>query len=149
LNFQPDPAGIKFGPFWIRPGLTRGNVVAAIFASFVAIAMTVFLSLIQPYVLNEIVKVPEARQGSVTGSLILMGEVIAVVLAGFVGAWADRVGLRRVFCLGFLMVAGGYLLYPLATNESQLFLVDDAGPEPRKFAFIVMRKAFKQHVTDS
>lgn len=122
MNFIPDPAGIRVGPFWIRPGLTRGNVAAAIFASFIAIAMTVYLSLIQPYVLNEIVKIPEARQGSVTGSLILMGEVIAIVLAGFVGAWADRAGIRRVFCMGFLLVAGGYLLYPLAANESQLFL---------------------------
>ncbi len=122
MNFKPDPAGLKVGPYWIRPGLTRGNVAAVIFASFVAISMTVYLSLIQPYVLNEIVKIPEARQGAVSGALVAMSEAIAVLLVGFVGAWADRVGLRLVFCVGFLMVAGGYLLYPLATDESQLFL---------------------------
>ena len=122
MNFQPDPAGIKVGPFWIRPGLTRGNVGTVIFASFVAIAMTVYLSLIQPYVLNEIVKIPSARQGTVTGSLVAMSETITVLLVGFVGAWADRVGRRIVFSAGFVLVAGGYLLYPLAADELQLYL---------------------------
>jgi MFS family permease len=122
LIFAPDPAGLKVGPFWIRPGLTRGNVAAVIFASFIAISMTVYLSLIQPYVLNEIVKIPEVRQGSVTGSLVAMQETIAVLLLGFVGAWADRAGRRLVFCVGFLVVAGGYLLYPLAGTESELYL---------------------------
>lgn len=122
MKFQADPAGLKVGPFWIRPGLSRGNVATVIFASFIAISMTVYLTLIQPYVLNEIVKIPEARQGSVTGSLVAMSEAIAVLLVGFVGAWADRVGRRVVFCTGFLLAAGGYVLYPLAGSESQLYL---------------------------
>jgi MFS family permease len=122
LKFKPDPSGIKVGPFWIRPGLTRRNVGTVIFASFVAIAMTVYLSLIQPYVLNEIVKIPSARQGTVTGSLVAMSEAITVLLVGFVGAWADRVGRRLVFSVGFILVAVGYLLYPLASSETQLYL---------------------------
>ncbi|UCG71366.1 MAG: MFS transporter [Chromatiales bacterium] len=122
MNFTPDPAGLKVGPFWIRPGITRGNVATVIFASFLAISMTVFLSLIQPYVLNAIVKIPEARQGSVTGSLVAMSEAIAVLLLGFIGAWADRVGRRIVFCTGFTLLAAGYLIYPLATSETQLYL---------------------------
>ncbi len=122
MSFTPDPAGLKLGPFWIRPGLTRGNVAAVIFASFLAISMTVYLALIQPYVLNEIVKIPEARQGAVTGSLVAMSEALAVLLLGFIGAWADRVGRRPVFCTGFLLLAMGYLLYPLASSESELYL---------------------------
>jgi len=122
LNFTADPAGLKVGPFWIRPGLTRGNVAAVIFASFFAISMTVYLALIQPYVLNEIVKIPEARQGAVTGSLVAMSEAIAVCLLGFIGAWADRVGRRVVFCTGFTLLAAGYLIYPMAGSEFQLYL---------------------------
>lgn len=122
MNFTADPAGLKVGPFWIRPGLTRGNVAAVIFASFFAISMTVYLALIQPYVLNEIVKIPEARQGAVTGSLVAMSEAIAVCLLGFIGAWADRVGRRVVFCTGFTLLAAGYLIYPMAGSEFQLYL---------------------------
>jgi len=117
-----DPAGLKIGPYWIRPGLTRGNVAAVIFASLTSIAMTVYLSLIQPYVLTEIVQVPEARQGTVTGTLIAMQESVAVLLMGFVGALADRFGRPLMFAAGFLMVAAGYLLYPFAASEADLYL---------------------------
>ena len=118
---KPDPAGIKFGPYWIRPGLTRGNVATVLFASFLTISMTVYLSLIQPYVLNEIVKVPEARQGTITGSLTVMQELVAVMLMGFVGVFADRYGRRPIYAIGFLLMAAGYLVYPLASTEVQLF----------------------------
>lgn len=122
MSFAPDHSGLKIGPYWIRPGLTRGNVAAVIFASCVSMAVTVYLSLIQPYVLNEIVLVPQGRQGTVTGTLVTIQEVVAILLMGFVGAWADRFGRRLVFTAGFLLVAAGYLLYPLATSEVQLYL---------------------------
>ena len=120
--FATDPRGLKFGPYWFRPGLSGGNVATVIFASFVSIAMTVYLSLIQPYVLNEIVRIPAERQGTLTGSLIAVQETVAVLLMGLVGAWADRVGRRLVYTLGFVVVAAGYLLYPMATSEVQLYL---------------------------
>ncbi len=122
MIYSPDPNGLKIGPYWIRPGLTRGNVAAVIFASFTSIAMTVYLSLIQPYVLTEIVQVPEARQGTLTGSLIAMQESVAVLLMGFVGALADRFGRPLMFAAGFVMVAAGYLLYPFASSEADLYL---------------------------
>ncbi len=122
MNRSADLNGLKIGPYWIRPGLSRGNVAAVLFASFTSIAMTVYLSLIQPYVMNEIVQIPEARQGALAGSLIAMQETIAVLLMGFVGALADRVGRRIVFTVGYLLVAAGYLLYPLATTEADLYV---------------------------
>jgi len=119
---RADPAGLKIGPYWIRPGLSRGNVATVIFASFTSIALTVYLSLIQPYVLNEIVHIPMERQGSVTGYLTAMQETLVVLLVGFIGAWSDRVGKRLIFTLGFLAMACGYLIYPLASSETELFL---------------------------
>jgi len=122
LNFTPDASGLKIGPYWIRPGLTRGNVAAVLFASLLSISMTVYLSLIQPYVLNEIVRVPEARQGTVTGSLVVMQELLAIAMVGFVGVWADRIGRRVMFAVGFLFMGAGYLLYPFASSEADLYL---------------------------
>ena len=122
MNFTPDASGLKIGPYWIRPGLTRGNVAAVLFASLLSISMTVYLSLIQPYVLNEIVRVPEARQGMVTGSLVVMQEILAILMVGFVGVWADRVGRRVVFSIGFVMLGLGYFFYPFASTEAELYL---------------------------
>lgn len=113
---------MKFGPFLIQPGLTRGNVVTVLFASFVTVALIVFKSIVQPYVLNELVQVPVERQGSVTGMLTLLHEVVTVLLVGFIGASSDRVGRRRVYTVGFLVMAVGYAIYPLAASEGQLYL---------------------------
>ena len=122
MAFEPDKSGIKFGPFWIMPGLSRANVATIVLASFSTVAMIVFMSLIQPYLLNEVVKIPEARQGQVTGYLTAMQEFIVVLLVGVVGAWSDRVGRRFIYALGFAVLGVAYVIYPLATNELELYL---------------------------
>lgn len=120
--YKPDPSGLKFLGFWITPGLTRGNVGAVFFASFTTIPMIVYLSLIQPYLLTEIVGIPEARQGIVTGYLALMQECIVIALVGFMGAWSDRIGRRRIYVLGLCTLGAGYLIYPMAGSELDLFI---------------------------
>lgn len=121
---KPDLAGMKIFPFgiWVRPGLTGKNVAAVLFGSFSTIAMIVFMSLMQPYILNEILHVPHGEQGFLTGRLHLLQEIVTISLVGFMGAWSDRVGRRRVYVLGFVMLGLGYLVYPLATTELQLTL---------------------------
>ena len=121
-SFKPDPAGLKYLGFWITPGLTRGNVRAVFFASFTTIAMIVYLSLIQPYILMEIVGISDDRQGIVTGYLAVMQEIIVIALVGFVGAWSDRVGRRRIYVLGLCALGVGYLIYPMARSELDLFV---------------------------
>ncbi|HJP38640.1 MAG TPA: MFS transporter [Gammaproteobacteria bacterium] len=121
-SFKPDPSGLKFLGFWLTPGLNRGNVGAVFFASFTTVAMIVYLSLIQPYILTEIVGIPQDRQGMVTGYLALMQEIIVIALVGFMGAWSDRVGRRRIYVLGLCALAVGYLVYPMAGSELGLFI---------------------------
>lgn len=120
--FEPDPNGIKLGPFWIRPGLTRMNAVTVIFGSFFTVATLVFMSLITPYVLNEIIHVPEDQQGTVTGRLTLLQEIVTVMLVGLMGAWSDKVGRRFIYSSGFVILAIAYVVYPLATNETELVI---------------------------
>jgi len=122
--FEPDTSGLKIWPLgiWVRPGLAGRNVAAVIFGSFTTIALIVFMSLMQPYILNEILHVPDGEQGFLTGRLHLLQEIITISLVGFMGAWSDRVGRRRVYVLGLSFLGLGYLVYPLATNELQLTL---------------------------
>jgi MFS family permease len=121
---QPDPAGLKIRllSIWIKPGLTGTNVATVLFGSFSTIALIVIMGLLQPYILNEILHVPTETQGGVTGRLALLQEIVTIALVGFMGAWSDRVGRRRVYVLGFAMLGLGYLVYPLATSETQLIL---------------------------
>ena len=121
---KPDPAGLRISPLgiWVRPGLTGKNVAAVLFGSFSTIALIVFMSMMQPYILNAILHVPAGEQGFLTGRLHLLQEIITIGLVGFMGAWSDRVGRRRVYVLGLTFLGLGYLIYPLATNELQLTL---------------------------
>ncbi len=118
----PDPAGLKIGPLWFQPGLTRGNIAAVNFAAFSTIAIITFMSFAQPYVLNEMLHIPQERQGTFTGNLAALQEIVVILLMGFFGAWSDRVGRRLVFVLGFFLLGFGYFIYPLATSETELMI---------------------------
>ena len=120
--FKPDESGIKFGPYWIMPGLSRTNVITIFFASFLTVSMIVFKSLIQPYLLNEVFLIPKSQQGQITGYLTAMQEVIVVLCVGLAGAWSDRIGRRSVYVLGFCILAAGYFIYPLAGSVTEIFL---------------------------
>ncbi len=115
-----DQPGFKFGPFWIKPGLTRLNVAAVLFGSFSTIGTIVAISLLQPYILNEIAHIPMDQQGTVTGRLSLLQEFVTILLVGLMGAWSDRIGRRFIYVAGFVILGAGYFVYPFATSEAEL-----------------------------
>jgi MFS family permease len=118
-----DPsAASRLGPFQFAPGWSRGNAATVWLASFVTIGLAAFVSFLQPYLLNEVLRVPVAEQGRLTGNLGFLQEIVIIALAGFAGAWSDQVGRRRVFCLGLLLMAAGLAIYPLATGPAELVL---------------------------
>lgn len=120
--FQPDPSGLRLGPFWITPGWSRLNAATVWAASLLTIGLAAFMAFVQPYVLTEMLHVPAGEQGSLTGSLAALQELILIGLVGFAGAWSDKVGRRRVYYLGFMAMAAGYAIYPLATSITELVL---------------------------
>jgi len=119
---EAQPPAIKFGPFWLMPGITRGNALALFYAGFVNILMITFLNFLQPYLLNDVLMIPADRQGSLTGALSTLQEAIALVLLGVVGAASDRAGRRNLCALGFVLQAVALALVPVAGAELQLFL---------------------------
>jgi len=120
--FIPDSSGKRIGPFWITPGWSRGNAATVWAASLMTIGLAAFMSFVQPYLLNEVLHLPQEEQGRLTGNLAALQELIVIGLASFVGAWSDRVGRRRVYYIGFLAIAAGYIIYPFATNITELIL---------------------------
>ena len=111
----------RLGPFRFAPGWSRGNASTVWIASFFTIGLAAFMSFLQPYLLNEVLRIPVAEQGRLTGNLGFLQELIVILLSGFVGAWSDRVGRRRVYCLGLLAVAAGLAIYPFAGSVTELF----------------------------
>ncbi len=119
--FNPDSAGARIGPFAFTHGWSRGNAATVWIASFFSIGLAAYMSFVQPFLLNEVLRVPQEQQGTLTGTLGLLQELLIIGLAGFVGTWSDRVGRRKVYCIGFVLMAVGYGIYPLATSVTELY----------------------------
>jgi MFS family permease len=110
----------KFGPVRLAPGYTRWNAQTYLFAAFITIGMLAFVSFIQPYLLNANLKVPADEQGRALGLLGFANEIVSLLLVAPFGALSDKIGRRPVYALGFVWLAAGFFLYPLAQTFPQL-----------------------------
>ena len=120
-KYEPDTAGIQLGPFWLTPGISAGNAGVLLFSGFCLICLFTFNAFVQPYLLQEVLQVPEARQGSLIGALGFVQEVIVILLVSFIGASSDRLGRRVVYVAGVCLLGVGLAVYPMAETELQLF----------------------------
>lgn len=117
---EPAPAGRKIGPLYFHSYVPGRSLGVFFFASFFAIASMNAIGVMQPYIFTEILKIPPNEQGSLAGNLTIIQEIVAFLLLSVVGAVSDRSGRRTVFAAGFILLAIGYCLYPLAGGKIEL-----------------------------
>jgi len=113
-------SSVRFGPVTLMPGISRLNAAAFMLASFVTIGFMIFINIGNTYVLIENLGIPKNEQGSVTGLLQIINEISLLLLMPTAGILSDRVGRRPVMIGGLLIMALGYVLYPLATSVNEL-----------------------------
>jgi len=119
---KPDLHGIKFGPFWLTPGISGANATTYFFSAFMFVTLVTFLNFLQPYILDEILRVPDERQGVITGGLNFFHEGTALILMGLMGPLSDRTGRRTLIVTGLLIWAVGLALFPMAESLFQLYV---------------------------
>ncbi len=117
----PDPRGVKLGPFWLSPEISRSNALILLFSSLSIVGLLQVLTSLQPMILQEIVHVPRGEQGSLVGKLGFLQEMTTIVMAGFFGAFSHRLGRRVIYVAGVAILVVGYFIYPLARSVSELF----------------------------
>ena len=110
----------KLGPIRLAPGYVPMNAASYLFAAFITIGMLAFVSFIQPYLINANLDIPAEQQGRAVSVLGFSNEIISLLLVAPIGALADKIGRRPVYSLGFLWLAVGFFLYPLARTFTQL-----------------------------
>lgn len=110
----------RIGPIRLAPGYLPLNAVSYLFAAFITIGMLAFVSFIQPYLINANLDIPAEQQGRAVSVLGFSNEIISLLLVAPIGALADKIGRRPVYSLGFLWLAVGFFLYPLARTFPQL-----------------------------
>ena len=112
----------RLGPIWLTPGITRGNAIAKLYASFVSIGMLSGMSLLQGYVLTEHLAIPRAQQGQLTGILSVWTEIVMIIMMPLFGVLGDKIGRRPMLILAIIAIGLGYGLYPYATTFDELFV---------------------------
>ena len=112
----------RIGPIEFAPGISGTNAWTFLYLNFMIMPVVAFLSISQPYVLTEIVGIPPEEHGRITGFLVTMQEIVALLLIGSIGALSDRFGRRPLFALGVLVAGIGFALYSTAQSEFDLYL---------------------------
>ncbi|MBK1645966.1 MFS transporter [Thiocapsa imhoffii] len=110
------------GPIALAPTVLPRHGWSFLVVAFFSIGLMIFISIGQTYILNEHLGVPEAVQGSVSGNLVFLTEMITLLLFLPAGVLMDRIGRRGVYAAGFLVLALTYVLYPLAGSVETLYL---------------------------
>lgn len=113
--------GLNIGPFEMLPGVRRRHFNSLLLASFFTIGLMTLVGNLQPYLFNAVLHVPRVEQGSLSGSLATVNELVFLALVSFLGALSDKTGRRPIYALGFAVMAFAYVLYPLAARPAQLF----------------------------
>jgi MFS family permease len=113
---------IRFGPVELAPGVSKTNLLTYLYAAFAGVALTSFVSIIMPYVLNVNIGLPIGEQGTVAGNLIFYGELVLLAMSGLFGTWSDRFGRRAILFVGLLLMAAGYVMLGYAETVPQLIV---------------------------
>ena len=111
---------VQVGPMRLAPGVTKFNFWSFLYASFIVIGMLAGMNILQPYVLTEILQIPRDQQGTISGTLGMWQEILAIILINPFGWLSDRIGRRPLMVFGILVSGIGYVMYPMATSVMEL-----------------------------
>jgi MFS family permease len=113
-------SGLRLGPLAFHDGVEGRHLAALFFVAFLSVPISGFINIAQPYVLTEILRIPFDQQGSLTGQLLVMHELVNLSVIGIYGAASDKLGRRPLLATAFGILAAGYCLFPLVTGQTEL-----------------------------
>jgi len=116
-----EPQYKKFGPVRMSPGVTGMNMLTYYLATVTSLMLFTFLPQVQPFLLTDILAIPESEQGVLSGNLSLFAEIIILLSIGTWGVLSDKIGRKFVTASGFLIMGIALIFYPGVTSVPQLF----------------------------
>jgi MFS family permease len=120
-KYPQSPPGLRQrGRLELAPGYQARHLYSYLYAAFITIGLLAFISFFQTYLMNANLALPLALQGRTVAALNFANELLALCLVAPFGALADKIGRRAVYAGGFLWLAAGFMLYPLARTVPQL-----------------------------
>ncbi|MGK0498941.1 MAG: MFS family permease [Oceanicoccus sp.] len=119
---SPPTGGNFLGFINTNEGVGFGNMLTFYVACFTGIMLAAFMPSLQPYILDEFLKIPKSEQGMVTGNLAFYGEMTIILTTGIWGALSDKIGRRPIMTGSYLLVALGMYLYPRSETYFDLVI---------------------------
>jgi MFS family permease len=89
-------------------------------AAFFSTALMAFVNFVQPLLLREFLQVPPEAQGTVSGRVGVVSELVLMAAVLVAGTLADRIGRRPIYAFGFLVLAVGYVFMPYVASTGEL-----------------------------
>jgi MFS family permease len=112
----------KFGPIRLMPGVTIGNMFTYYFATVTSLLLFTFLPQFQPFLLTEVLRIPESQQGVLSGNLQFFAEIIILLSIGAWGTLSDKIGRKFVFSIGFVLMGLSLYFYPTVDSVFTLYV---------------------------
>lgn len=113
---------VKFGPMRLTEGVLGRHMIIYYLATVTSLLLFTFSPQAQPFILTELLGIPEAEQGVLSGNVAFFAELVILVSIGGWGVLSDKLGRRLVFGAGFLLMAAGLYLTASITAVFQLYL---------------------------
>lgn len=106
----------------LNEDVRRGHMLSFYLCCYASIMLATFVPQTQPFLLNEVLNLDPARQGTISGNLNFWGEIVIIATVGFWGSLSDRISRGLVTAMGFALVSAGILLYGLSRDLTTLLI---------------------------
>ncbi len=116
------PGKARFIGLNLNSGVTPKNLLTFYLACLTGIMLATFIPSTQPFLLSEVLKVPEAERGVISGNLNFWGEIVIILSVGFWGSLSDKIGRKAVTVMGYTVMAAGLILYGLSQDTTDLLI---------------------------
>ena len=115
-------AGTRMWGVMLNPGIGKLNLLTFFLACFTSIMLAAFVPQAQPFILAEIMQVPEGETGRLSGNLNFVGELVIIASVTFWGVLSDRLGRLTVTVAGYLFIAASMGFYAVADSFIDLMM---------------------------
>ena len=101
----------KFMGVEIPEGLKKANFLALFLGTTLGGLVTNSINAIQHSYLKDFLKVPQESFGTVSGTLITVGEIASIIFLFLFGVIADKIGRKTVITIGYVGATIDYLFF--------------------------------------
>jgi len=101
----------KFMGVEIPEGLKKANFLALFLGTTLGGLVTNSINAIQHSYLKDFLKVPQESFGTVSGTLMTVGEIAAIIFLFLFGVIADKIGRKTVITIGYIGATFAYLFF--------------------------------------